>query len=295
MNKAMTKAGAVAVCGLAVFLSGCNPLQSLHDQIRKSGHIPFPNPLAFSETGTLVGGTPGRLQLVAPPETCFPKTIDGVPTNLRFRDDTVLPNQNRMTSVGFEANVAVLKGISTANGTLNAGVNFKHVEKMELKFEGVHVEYMDSIRLTQFYREKMGSLCKDYLDQVAFIIQAIQADRMSFKFYSKTGGGLKLSLDNINAIIDIGVGLDFEIINEVELVITTPKYLGYQLGKLQRGDDGLAFFRASRVRKGRWVFEPINVFQPRSHALGFGLTELSPFDANPTEFLPLDPRDRIQP
>ena len=36
----------------------------------------------------------------------------------------------------------------------------------------------------------------DYLDQVAFIIQAIQADKMSFKFYSKDGGSLKLTMDN---------------------------------------------------------------------------------------------------
>ncbi len=279
-------------CSVVAF-SGCSPLDALNDQIRQTGHIPFQTPLAFSETGTLVGGTPSRLQLVAPPETCFPKTIDGVPTGLRFRDDTALPNTSHMVSVGFNANVNVLKGLSAANGTLNAGLEFGHVDKMELNFEGVHIEYMDSIKLTQLYREKMGSLCKDYLEQVAFIVQALQADKMSFKFYSKDGLDIKLSMDNIKGIVDIGAELKFEITNSVELVITTPKYLGYQLGKLQRKDNGLAFYRASRTNKDRFVFEPITVFDPPK-SMGVEGLSLAPFDASPMDFLPLEAGSQIR-
>ncbi|MBI3558389.1 MAG: hypothetical protein HY074_19140 [Deltaproteobacteria bacterium] len=292
----MKKSKIVLLACCIVTFSGCNPLDALNSQIQQTGHIPFQTPLAFSETGTLVGGTPSRLQLVAPPETCFPKTIDGVPTGLRFRDDTALPSTSHMTSVGFDANVKILKGLSAANGTLNAGVNFSHVDKMELNFEGVHIEYMDSIKLTQLYREKMGSLCKDYLDQVAFIVQALQADKMSFKFYSKDGGGLSLSMDNIKGIVDIGVDLKFEITNSVELVITTPKYLGYQLGKLQRSDNGLAFFRSSRTQGDKFVFDPITVFDPPKPLAPLSIEErsLAPFDASPTDFLPLEPGSEIR-
>jgi hypothetical protein len=29
---------------------------------------------------------------------------------------------------------------------------------------------MDSVRLTRFYREVLGDICKDYLDQAAFMV-----------------------------------------------------------------------------------------------------------------------------
>jgi hypothetical protein len=273
--------------GALVALTGCNPLDALNSEIINSGHIPFANPLAHSNTGTLVGGRPSRLQLVAPPETCFPSAVNGVPTQLRFRDDTVLPNQSKLVSVGFDANVKVLSGLSSANGTLNAGVNFSHVEQMELSFDGVHIEYMDSVRVTQFYQTQMPAICKDYLDQVGFIIQALQADKMTFKFFSKDGGALNLSVDNIKSIIDVSVDLKWEIDNNVSLVITTPKYLGYQLGKLQRKDNGFAFFRASRTKNDTFVFDSIGVFG--AQALGFSAEAFQEptFEADPESFLPI--------
>jgi hypothetical protein len=267
------------VLSAGLLATGCDgPLLAFKDEIRRSGHIPFENPLAFASTGTLVGGTPDRLQLIAPPETCFPSEVAGQPTRLRFVDNTALPRRSTMTTVGFSANVEVLGMLSTGNGGIGAGVDFQHVDRMELAFDGVHIEYMDSIRLTQFYRESLGDLCKDYLDRVAFVVQAIQAEKTSFKFYSKDGGGIRLSMENLKQFVDVSLDLRFEIINQLELVITTPKYLGYQLGKLQRSDQGLAFQRASRVRDGRFLFESIDVFGGAARSLGLGRYDASPGD-----------------
>lgn len=271
--------------------TGCDQLAGFHQQIRKSGHIEFQNPLAHGETGTLVGGTPKKLALVAPPETCFPNTVNGIPTELRFRDDTALPSESRVSSVGVNANLQLLKIVSGSNGTINAGVDFNQVSSMQLSFEGVHIEYMDSIKLTTFYKEQMGDICKSYLEQVAFIIQAIQAEKMSFKFHSKTGGEIKLTLDKIKQLIDLSADIKFQIERDVELVITSPKYLGYQLGKLQRKDNGFALYRATRTRFGRFVFEALNVFDPPKVFAERLLEPLTPqaHDANPQDFNRLIP------
>ena len=87
-------------------------------------------------------------------------------------------------------------------------------------------------------------------------------------------------MDNIKEIINIGVDLSWEIVNDVELVITTPKYLGYQLAKLQRQDNGIGLWRATRTRHDRFVFEWIKLFDHTPQPKPFGM-ELPPFEAKP--------------
>jgi len=248
-----------SVSFLAVFalifsftMSGCSPIEALLEEIRQAGYIPFQNPMEFSGTGTLVGAVGGKaskLTFVAPPETCFPEKLpDGTPTDLRVRDTTALPSQNRVVTVGFDVNVAVLQGLSSANGSLAAGASFNSVEKMEVSFEGAHIDYMDSVKLVKFYQQQMNPDCKPWLEKTGFIVQALEADKLSFKLYSKEGGSIKLTMDNLKSFIDISADLAFEIDNDVELVITTPKFLGYQLGKFQKIDNGSAYYRAASTR-----------------------------------------------
>lgn len=205
-------------------------MEALYREIKRTGHIVYQNPLTYAGPGTMVGGTPKRLSLVAPPETCFPSEVDDVPTELRQIDETVLPTRSEVLSVGFESNIELINFMSSGNPVLGAGVNFNTVHQIALKMEGVHLEYLDSIKLTRFYLNLMDPVCKDYLEVVAFIIQAIKVDRLEFTFYSKTEGAINIDLDNINEIIDISVDLNFHIENNVNLIIESPKYIGYQLG-----------------------------------------------------------------
>jgi hypothetical protein len=279
----MRKTNLAVILPLLLFSTGCNPLDALYGEIKAAGYIPYQNVMAHSATGALIGGTPSRLQLVAPPETCFPSTVNGVPTQLRYRDESQLPSQARYASVGFDANVQVLKGLSAANGTLNAGAQFSHVDKMEMSFEGVHIEYLDSVRVADFYRKNVPELCKEFLDKYAVIFQALQTDKMAFKFYSKDGGSIKLSTENIKEIVNVSADLSWEITNDVELVITTPKYLGYQLGRLQRRDNGIAIWRATRTCRDRFVFEWIHFFEDMK-AAAFDGPSVPPFDVKITDF-----------
>ena len=80
----------LVVCLL--FIS-CNPLKYLEKDIKKYGYIPLKVPLQKSGLGTIIGGGPKRLKIMAPPNECFPEFYLGKKKILRFVDYTTLPSQ----------------------------------------------------------------------------------------------------------------------------------------------------------------------------------------------------------
>jgi hypothetical protein len=106
----------------------------------------------------------------------------------------------------------------------------------------------------------MSQICKDYLDKIGFIIQALGVDEMEFKFYDSTGGKIQLSVDNVSQYIGIAAGVSWSVDNTYSLIITTPKFIGYQLGALRRSDGGLALYRANRADGDQFIFEKLDVF-----------------------------------
>lgn len=240
-------------------LIGCNPIDPLYKEIKKYGYIPYTTPLQYAGTGTLVGGSPSSLSLIASPETCFPNQINGVPTNLRQIDDSTLPHTVYKVSANGNANIKLFNFLSIGNPIISAGAQFGIVKTTELSMEGVHIEYMDSIKLSEYYPQ-MPAICREYLKHVGFIIQAIKVDKLSFKFYSSSGGAINLNLQNIQEIVNISANATWNIENSVTLNITTPKYIGYQLGKLQEQDQGLVLYRATRTVLNKFHFDPIDIF-----------------------------------
>lgn len=247
---------------LSIFflLLGCaDPLMSYYDQMKKIGYIPYSTPLQVAGTGTLIGGSPKAMEIIAHPSTCFPD-IDMGSTKVRFRDDTVLPKTSVHFSVSTDLQFRFFKALSAGAPSIQAGVQVNEVGSIEMDFEGVHVEYLDSVRLVDFYRRHMSEICREYLNRVGVIFQAIVVDKMRFAFMSKNGGKIHISLDNINQYLDITADAQWQIDQNSTLVITTPKYLGYQLGALQEQDDGLSLRRATTVELNKWIFKDIGVF-----------------------------------
>lgn len=250
---------------VGLFLTSCgsvNPVQIFEDEIRSFGFIPYKNPLEHAKTGTLVGGAPDRMALVAPPETCFPdRTKEGL-TELRNIDNTSLPNRRRSFSFAGNLKFSIFEILNQGNPTVRAGVQFSKIEKVELEFEQPKIEYMDLIKLTKFYRSTLPEGCADYLEHVGFIIEAIRVDKMKFVFYDKDSGRVNLELDKIDEILDIASDVRWRIENEFSFVIDSPKYIGYRLGRLKASDEGMALYRASRVEENRFKFESIDIFGP---------------------------------
>jgi hypothetical protein len=232
----------------------------MYKDIKKSGYIPYPSPMQFAGTGTLVSGSPKKLNLMAHPQTCFPDNVDDHLTQLRFRDNTVFPTRKKSFTTQGSVNVDLLNFLNTGNGMIGTGVNFKTIQTISLSMEGVEIEYMDALSLTRHYRETMSDLCKEYLQQVVFIIQAIKVEKMVFKFYNENGVGIRVNADNIQQFLDLGLDLSYRFSDEYTLVIDSPKYIGYQLGSLRESDNGMALYRANSVKNNKFQFKSLKTF-----------------------------------
>lgn len=240
-----------------LFTSCGNPMQAFYDELKKYGYVPYTTPLQVAGTGTLIGGSPNQMMIIANPSTCFPDVNE---RGIRFRDDTALPSTKAHFYVQTDIQVSFMKALGTGAPSINAGVHLKDISTMELQFNGVHIEYFDSVKLVDYYRNHMSSLCMDYLDRVGFIIQAIVADQMKFTLFTSDGGQVQLSVQNINQYFDLSANVQWQIDRTASLIITTPKYIGYQLGELRKKDKGIGLRRATKVLANKWIFSDESIF-----------------------------------
>ncbi|MFK7871740.1 MAG: hypothetical protein AB8C84_01030 [Oligoflexales bacterium] len=245
-----------------LLLSCGSPEKEFEKQLKKLGYIPYSTPLQHAGTGTLVGGQPSRLSLVAPPESCFPRFDNDDAGKLRRDDPTILPEIMREVNIGASAKADFFAQLAAGMPSIRAGFHSKSIKKIHLRFEGARVEYFDSLRLTEFYRNGMTDLCKDYLERVGFMIQALRVEKMIFTFYKKKTGKVNLDVEGIESFLDIGSNVDWRIEEGSSLIITTPKYIGYQLGRLRRKDNGFVFKRSTRIKKDKFVWKKERIFNP---------------------------------
>jgi len=244
-------------------LQGCSddPMGLFNEQMEKYGYIAYQTPLQYAGTGTLVGGKPDSLSIIAHPQSCFPSEIDGIQTSLRRRDESTLPSTEESIVVEGGARIELFEALQVGSPSISAGTRIKDIHTIQLSFRGVHIEYIDAISLAGFYRNSLSEICKDYLDRVGFIIQAIRIDQMEFRFFRKNQSRIAVGVDNIQEFIDISGDIQWTIERTGSLVIDTPKYIGYQLGALKREDRGLVLQRATSVRFNNFVFESVNIFE----------------------------------
>ena len=267
-------------------LISCNPLDKLRKEIKNYGYIYYTTPLTHAGPGTLIGGSPKALSIVASPETCFPKELEEVQKFYKI-DTTTIPTKTYRMRVGGSTKFRLLDFLGGgATPHLRGGVRFNIVETMSLEMKGIHIEYLDSILLTEYYRSSLSEICKDYLDRVGFIIQALKVDELVFEFYRKDGGKIDFEVENIEQILDLSLALDWDIQESTKLVIDSPKYIGYQLGSLRREHEGMALFRASKVSFGKFIFKPITLFDVEKRAKAQGRSGELVEEAY--DFVPLD-------
>ncbi len=266
---------------LCASITGCGkPLAGFYNELKKYGYIAYTTPLQFANTGTLVGGNPNSLSIIANPETCFPSQVNGEPTNLRFLDESTLPSTSQSITVDTSLQADLFKVLQVGFPSIKAKVKLKEVSKIQLDFEGVHIEYMDAILLGEFYKNHMNMTCKNYLNKVAFIIQAIKVDKMRFQFYSLNSGLIQLSVEKIQQFLDLSGSVEWSIEKNTSLIINTPKYIGYQLGSLRTQDNGLALYRATKSILNKFIFKPLNLF-PDVKSNQAPLENTFSFDDNP--------------
>ncbi|MBG59649.1 MAG: hypothetical protein CMJ16_04235 [Peredibacter sp.] len=226
-----------------------DPISALNGLVGEYGFIGYENPLESSGTGTMLAGRPNALAYIAPSESCFSQ--DDIQRNFDRQ------HFNRTYNYSFQGNLGF-----TVFGTslFSAGLGLNDAHTVNIELNGITIEYLSSIDVTDWYQEGMRQTCKDYLDDVGFVIQALITDSMKINIQQIGGTNIGLNSDNIANFIEFEAGVDWRIVDEYTVEISTPKYIGYQLGRLKLEDEGRVLYRAMTADEDRFVFEPISLF-----------------------------------
>lgn len=241
---------------LSLGLTGCekpitdDPVSALNGLVREYGFIGYENPLDDSRTGTMLAGRPTALAYIAPAESCF--TDDVLPRSYDRQ------NFNRTYNYQFQGNL----GFTVFGSALfSAGLGLNKTHTVNVELNGITIEYMSAIDITDWYRDGMSSTCKEYLDDVGFVTQALIADSMKISIQKVGGTNIGLSADNISDFVQFEAGVDYQIVDSYTVEISTPKYIGYQLGRVRLEDEGRVLYRAMVAEDDQFIFEPISLFQ----------------------------------
>lgn len=254
----------------ALSVTGCNkaetddPISALNGLVKEYGFIGYENPLDESGTGTMLAGRPTALSYIASSNECFPHEI------LDRNYDT--QHFNRTYNYAFQGNL----GFTVFGSSLfSAGLGLNKTHTVNVEINGVTIEYLSSIQITDWYRNAMSSTCKEYLDDVGFVIQALTTDSMKISITQLDGVKIDFTEDNITQFIDIEAGVNYSISDQNTIEITTPKYIGYQLGRLRMEDEGRTLYRAVEAVDDQFIFEAISLFPDNAEtAAQKGLSEL---------------------
>jgi hypothetical protein len=226
-----------------------DPVSTLNALVKEYGYIGYQNPVQESGTGVLFGGSPKKLAYVAPAQDCFPE--DELE---RFYDTQ---HFKKSYSYLFKGSL----GFTTFGTALfSLGAKFTQDLYIEVEIEGLTIEYLSSIAISEWYRSGMSETCKRYLDQVGFVIQALSTDKMSISIRNAKGVTISLDSGMLNQYIRILPSVNYEIVEGYKVVITTPKYIGYQLGRLRLEDKGHVLYRAMTADQDKFIFTPISIF-----------------------------------
>lgn len=245
----------IGMLGLALTLAtACEPVSkdpngAIDGLVKEFGYIGFQNPLRNATTGTLIGGRPKAVSFVAPASDCFPE--EPVRRYTDYSEYSRVYNYTFQGSLGF---------LLSGNPILSAGLGLNKNTFVIIEMSGLTTEYMSSIDVTEWYMNGMSNTCKQYLNDVGFIIQALKVDKLKISFKNKQGTNINLDADNISQYIGIAAGVKWEVQDDTTIVISTPKYIGYQLGRLRLDDDGRSLWRAMSVQEDKYLFERISLF-----------------------------------
>lgn len=271
---AITKS--VSICALsALALTGCekpitdDPISALNGLVGEYGFIGFENPLEESGTGTMLAGRPTALSYIASANECF--SHEALDRNF----DT--QHFNRKYNYKFQGNL----GFTVFGASFfSAGLGLDRTHTVNVELNGITIEYLSSIQVTDWYREGMSETCKEYLDDVGFVIQSLITDSMKISIQKIGGTNIGFTEENITQYIDIQAGVDWKLVDEYTIEINTPKYIGYQLGRLRLEDEGRVLYRAMVAEEDQFIFEPISLFPDPEAEMSANQKFMSELDEN---------------
>ena len=264
------KRNAWCAVGVLGSLMGCGSMQPedyLKEDMRKVGFIPYEMPIAEAGTGTLVGGSAKAMIIHSGPQECFPDLIANQPTGIRKVSGIDLPTRASSYRVSGRARVGLVDALGKGNSPVKAGIQFDKAHSIEWSYTRPTREYIDSVKLIPFYQNSMPgnyvdsntgtqkNACKDLLNDVGFIREAIKIDAMTFKFYDSKGLAIDLNFVDPKTLLEFGFGTQVDVVRKYELVVSTPKYIGYRMGKATKANNGVSLCSATTFgENGKYNF-----------------------------------------
>lgn len=228
-----------------------DPVSELNSLVKEYGFIGFQNAMdradSVTHTGTLVGNRPTALSYVSNPETCFP-------VSAQLPRYTERANVNRRYNYSYQGNLGIL---SLGIPIVSAAFGLTKSLTVDIEINGLSIEYVDSIDVTDWYRDGMRPTCREYLEDVGFLIQTIHTDSMTLSIKRLGGTNVGLNSDNVGDFFQFEAGVNWSIVDEYTVEITTPHTLGYQIAFMKSEDNGKALYRAMSVVDDQFMFEKI--------------------------------------
>lgn len=234
--------------------AGGEPKSILDNLIKDKNFIPFELPMESTRVGTMIRGNANEMYLVARPEKCFPD-FEG-DDSLRWLQSTNLPQQYQ--KIEFSADVDVNAVLGIGNDTVKLKGNLHNVKTIEIQFKGAMVEFLEEGNFLRYYETTMSNECRNLLKQSPFIAQGLRIEAMSFIFKDDQKGEINLD-GKVNEYVDIAAGVKWHIQNNYSLVIDTPKYIGYRMGKLEvSANEKTVLYASTTDEGGDWLFKRLD-------------------------------------
>ena len=231
-------------------LSSCgSPEKFFEKVIAEQGYIAYSTPLSSAGVGTIIQGSPDAMNVVAHPQRCFPDQVGNTQTGLRWQADTDLPNIYRNFDIGFGGIFSQLLSVGNLLASLNIGFNL--AQAVNVEFDGASVEYLDQIAFIENYG-LISDTCQMVLESQPFILQALRVKKMKFQFYQQNGLKLGLTPEIVAEMMGFGLDVEWDIKENYTLEISTPKYIGYQVGLIGEHSPGIVqqyAYELTRKRK----------------------------------------------
>lgn len=238
----------------------CSPKSTYENFIADQGYIPFQQPLADVGVGALLAGSPDQLRIISPAKTCFPTSYNGTSTELYQSVATQLPEISKKMSIsaGMDANFLAASGTPL----FKLKTSYTQLKTLDVHIDGASIEYLDEIAFGMWVYSGMSEACRTYLQSGgSFIRQALRVDKMEFQFKNSKGGLIAINTDKIKEIMDFEVNVQWEIVDQYTMSITSPKYVGYHLAKVNPQSPGsIAYIASDLTKKGEFNFKAVQSY-----------------------------------
>jgi hypothetical protein len=232
-------------------ISACNnPQQNYFKMIKNQGFMPFIAPTTNILPGSLYSpiSTEQDLITVGPYDECFS------PQALRYDREIDLPSQTKKFKI--KSNIDLSQMTASGNPLFRFNYNSSIVSELNIEIKGGRTVMLNARAFARFFHSDLDDSCKYDLvkDGMYYISESLKVEQMKIIFTNSAGGKIEINSNNIDEFIELKAGVEWEISNNYELIVNSPKFIGYKLGKIEKVNNRIIMLEANSIDNGTFVF-----------------------------------------